>query len=168
MRALHAARGRIAPLCSRGRFVSTAGALGAKRRWVRLGQLDREQERVGQLARTDSGRSRDLVARAEQILRTRGGVWPLRVERRGRAWRGRTLVCFSKSCVSASADDVSPGGASANGRQYKFSICALVRVLPRQQHDPTAERGKHKQIAKVPYSRANSRVRPFEERPKKR
>jgi hypothetical protein len=46
------------------------------------------------------------------------------------------LVCFSKSCVSASADDVSPGGASANGRQYKFSICALVRVLPppRQQH----------------------------------
>ena len=127
MRALHAARGRIAPLCSRGRFVSTAGALGAKRRWVRLGQLDREQERVGQLARTDSGRSRDLVARAEQILRTRGGVWPPRVERRGRAWRGRTLVCFSKSCVSASADDVSPGGASANGRQYKFSICALVR-----------------------------------------
>ena len=85
MRALHAARGRIAPLCSRGRFVSTAGALAAKRQWVRLGQLDREQERVGQLARTDNGRSRNPVARAEQILRTRGGVWPLRVERRGSA-----------------------------------------------------------------------------------
>ena len=153
MRALHAARGRIAPLCSRGRFVSTAGALATKRRWVRLGQLDREQERVGQLARTDSGRSRDLVARAEQILRTRGGVWPLRVERRGRAWRGRTLVCFSKSCVSASADDVSPGGASANGRQYKFSIRGLVRCAAGAAPtgtglDPTAERGSRS--AQVP------------------
>ena len=147
MRALHAARGRIAPLCSRGRFVSTARALAAKRpveeverhrRWVRLGQLDREQERVGQLARTDSGRSRDLVARAEQILSTRGGVWPPQVERRGRAWRGRTLVCFSKSCVSASADDVSPGGASANGRQYKFSICALVRCPAAARANSTA------------------------------